>query len=47
MTYVNAAPEIMTATAADLETIGSTLDAAHQAVARSTLALMPAAGRCG
>jgi len=43
MSYVIAAPEIMTAAAADLETLGSTLSAAHQAAAPSTLAVIPAA----
>ncbi len=43
MSYVIAAPEIMTATTADLETLGSTLSAAHEAAAPSTLAVIPAA----
>jgi hypothetical protein len=42
MSYVIAAPEIMTAAATDLATIGSTLDAAHTAAAPA-LAVTPAA----
>jgi PE-PPE domain/PE family len=43
MSYVIAAPEMMTAAATDLATIGSDLNAAHTAAAASTLALTPAA----
>jgi hypothetical protein len=43
MSYVVATPEMMTAAAADLATIGSTLDAAHTAAAVSTVAVVPAA----
>lgn len=43
MSYVIAAPEMMTAGATDLAAIGSTLDAAHTAAATPTLALAPAA----
>ena len=43
MSFVIAAPEIMTAAATDLATIGSTLSAAHTAAAPPTLAVMPAA----
>src|SRR5215469_11142023 len=43
MSFVIAAPEMMTAAAADLDTIGSTLSAAHEAAAPSTLAVIPAA----
>ncbi len=43
MSYVIAAPEVMTATAADLAAIGSTLEAAHLATAAPTLAVTPAA----
>jgi hypothetical protein len=42
MSYVIAAPEMMTSAATDLATIGSTLSAAHMAVA-PTLAVIPAA----
>jgi hypothetical protein len=42
MSYVLAAPEMMTAAATDLATIGSTLSAAHMAAA-PTLAVIPAA----
>jgi hypothetical protein len=42
MSYVIATPEIMTAAATDLATVGSTLDAAHLAAA-PTLAVTPAA----
>jgi hypothetical protein len=43
MSYVIAAPDIMTATATDLATIGSTLDVAHMLAAAPTLAVTPAA----
>jgi hypothetical protein len=43
MSYVIAAPEIMTSAATDLATIGSNLSAAHTAAAGPTLAVMPAA----
>jgi hypothetical protein len=43
MSYVIAAPEMMTAAAADLATIGSDLSAAHLAAAAPTVALVPAA----
>ncbi len=43
MSYVIAAPEIMTAAATDLATIGSDLSAAHTAAAPATLAVTPAA----
>jgi hypothetical protein len=43
MSYVIAAPELMTAAAADLATIGSTLDEAHRAAAAATRAVAPAA----
>jgi hypothetical protein len=43
MSYVIAAPEIMTSAASDLATIGSNLHAAHTAAAAPTLAVMPAA----
>jgi len=43
MSYVIAAPEIMTSAASDLATIGSNLSAAHTAAAARTLAVMPAA----
>jgi PE family len=43
LSYVVAAPEMMTAAATDLATIGSTLDAAHLAAATPTVALVPAA----
>ena len=43
MSYVLAAPEMMTAAAADLGTIGSTLIEEHAAAAASTVALVPAA----
>jgi len=42
MSYVIAAPEMMTATATDLATIGSNLSAAHMAAA-PTVAVVPAA----
>jgi PE family len=43
MSYVIVAPEIITAAAADVATIGSTLDAANRAAALVTVALAPAA----
>ena len=43
MSYVIAAPEIMTLAATDLATIGSNLSAAHAAAAAPTVALLPAA----
>jgi len=43
MSYVIAAPEMMTAAATDLATIGSDLSAAHTAAAASTVGLIPAA----
>jgi hypothetical protein len=43
MSYVIAAPEIMTAAAADLATIGSNLDEAHRAAAAATREVAPAA----
>jgi hypothetical protein len=43
MSYVIAAPEIMSAAATDVATIGSTLDAAHRAAAPAILGLAPAA----
>jgi hypothetical protein len=43
MTYVVAAPEWLEATAAQLESIGSELNAAHSAAAVSTTGLVPAA----
>ena len=43
MSYVIAAPEIMTEAATDLATIGSTLSAAHLAAAAPTVAVLPAA----
>ncbi|MGA8249981.1 MAG: PE family protein [Mycobacterium sp.] len=43
MSYVIAAPEMMTAAATDLATIGSDLSTAHAAAAVSTVALVPAA----
>jgi hypothetical protein len=42
--YVIVAPEMMTAAAGDLATIGSDLSMAHAAAAVSTVALVPAAG---
>ncbi|HWS94792.1 MAG TPA: PE domain-containing protein, partial [Mycobacterium sp.] len=39
MSYVIAAPEMMTAAATDLATIGSDLSAAHTAAAASTVGL--------
>jgi PE family len=43
MSYVIAAPEMMTATATDLAGIGSELSEAHMAAAPPTVALVPAA----
>ncbi|MGA9358920.1 MAG: PE family protein [Mycobacterium sp.] len=43
MSYVIASPEMMTAAATDLATIGSDLSTAHAAAAVSTVALVPAA----
>jgi hypothetical protein len=43
MSYVIAAPEMMTYAATDLATIGSTLRAAHLAAAAPTVAVLPAA----
>jgi hypothetical protein len=43
MSYVIAAPEMMTSAAADLATIGSNVDAAHTAAATRTTAVLPAA----
>jgi hypothetical protein len=43
MSYVIAAPEMMTSAATDLATIGSNLNAAHTAAAAPTLAVLPAA----
>ena len=43
MSYVIAAPEMMTSAAADLATIGSNVSAAHAAAAIPTLAVVPAA----
>ena len=43
MAYVIAAPEPMTAAAADLAGIGSTLSAAHMTAATPTIAMLPAA----
>ena len=43
MSYVIAAPEMMTEAATDLATIGSTLRAAHLAAAAPTVAVLPAA----
>jgi hypothetical protein len=43
MTFVIAAPEMMTAAATDLATIGADLSTAHTAAAEATLALAPAA----
>jgi len=43
MSFVIAAPEMMTAAATDVATIGSNLSAAHTAAAARTLAVMPAA----
>jgi hypothetical protein len=43
MSYVIAAPEMMTAAAADVATIGATLDVANKAAALPTVAVTPAA----
>jgi hypothetical protein len=43
MAYVIATPDLMTAGAADLETIASTVEAAHLAAAPATVAVAPAA----
>jgi Zn-dependent oligopeptidase len=43
MSYVIAAPEMLTAAAADLATVDSSLSAAHAAAAFPTVALVPAA----
>ena len=43
MSFVIAAPEIMTSAATDLATIGSNLSAAHTAAAAPTLVVLPAA----
>ena len=43
MSFVIAAPEMMTSAATDLATIGSDLSAAHLAAAAPTVALVPAA----
>jgi hypothetical protein len=43
MSYVIAAPEIMTSAATDLATIGSTLSAAHAAAATETTGVLAAA----
>jgi PE family len=43
MSYVLAAPELMTAAATDLAAIGSAVDAAHLAAAAPTTGLIPAA----
>ena len=43
MSYVLAAPEMMTSAATDLATIGSDVNAAHTAAAAPTVALVPAA----
>jgi hypothetical protein len=43
MSYVIAAPEMMTSAATDLATIGSNVAAAHTAAATRTLAVLPAA----
>jgi hypothetical protein len=43
MSYVVAAPEMMTAAASDLATIGTNLHAAHAVAAARTLAVIPAA----
>jgi hypothetical protein len=43
MSYVIAAPEMMTSAATDLATIGSDLSAAHLAAATPTVSLIPAA----
>ncbi len=43
MSYLIAAPEMMTAVATDLATIGSDVNAAHMVAAAPTVALVPAA----
>ncbi|MGO9385809.1 MAG: PE family protein [Mycobacterium sp.] len=43
MSYVIAAPEMMTAAATDVATIGSNLSAAHMVAAAPTVAVLPAA----
>jgi hypothetical protein len=43
MSYVIADPEMMTAAAADLATIGSNVDAAHMVAAARTTSVIPAA----
>jgi hypothetical protein len=43
MSYVIAAPEIMTSAASDLATIGSNVSTAHTVAAARTLAVLPAA----
>jgi hypothetical protein len=43
MSFVIAAPEMMTAAASDLTTIGETLNAAHNTAAAPTVAVLPAA----
>ena len=43
MSYLIAAPEIMTSAATDLATIGSDVNAAHMVAAAPTIALVPAA----
>ena len=43
MSYVIAAPEMMTSAASDLATIGSNVNAAHMAAAARTTAVLPAA----
>src|SRR5271163_1320027 len=44
MSYVNAAPDFVTAAASDLAGIGSTLDVAHAAAATPTTAILAAGG---
>jgi hypothetical protein len=41
MSYVIAAPEIMTSAATDLATIGSNVSAAHMVAAARTVAVLP------
>jgi len=43
MSYVIAAPEMMTSAASDLATIGSNVNAAHMVAAARTVAVVPAA----
>jgi hypothetical protein len=43
MSYVMAAPDMMTSAATDLAAVGSTLSAAHLAAAAQTVAVIPAA----